>query len=230
MMLKLSLTLTLSIVLASFGAPNGARAQVTPFSDPAAFQAALTESFTLLNLDDQPLVAFGVPYDLTSAGPAAALNTLGVVSVNPAAVVGGQAGQISEPGRDRLIINGAGSSAGGNLAIDLVDPVDGFGARSNLGDGGRVRAFSEPGLAGVFLGEADMSAGGFGGLISDMPIRSVEVTCDFDFDLICGVYDLQYGKVAAAAVPTGSQVGGIVILLIGLTGVGVLGMHRAPLT
>ena len=216
---------TFFLLAAVLDAPEPALAQITTFDDQGAFEAALGASFTLVNLDDQPLSGFAVPYTVEAAGPAAAFSSLGIdFQVFDAAVVGGQAGQISEPGRDRLIINGAGSSTGGNLVIDLVDPVDGFGARSNIGDGGRVRAFAEPGLAGTFLGEASISSGGFGGLISSQPIRSVEVTCDFNADLICGVYDLQHGT-QATTVPIDARL--VVLLLLGLAGVGVMMLQRS---
>ena len=180
--------------LVLIAAASTASAAITTYSDQATFEASLTGSFSLANLDDQPLVSFVPPYNVEDAGPAAAFATLGIdfQTFNPL-VVSGQAFQILVPGRDRLIINGASSSTGGNIIIDLIDPVDGVGAWSNLGDGGRIRAFSGPGLSGTFLGEADMLSGAFGGLISTDPIRSVEITCDFNFDLICGVIDIQHG-------------------------------------
>lgn len=214
---------TILFLAANLGSP--AHAQVTTFNDQAAFQAALSGAFTLVNLDDQPLSGFAAPYTVEAPGPAAAFSSLGIdFQVFDAAVIDGQAFQISVPGRDRLIINGVGSSTGGDLAIDLVDPVAGFGARSNINDGGRVRVFSGPGLSGTFLGEAAIGSGGFGGLISTQPIRSIEVTCDFDFDLICGVYDLQHGT-QAAPVPIDPRVG--VVLLFGLAGVGLVMVRRS---
>lgn len=218
-------TATFLLLAGALDSPELAHAQVTTFNDQPAFEASLGASFTLVNLDDQPLSGFALPFTVESPGPAAAFSSLGIdFQVFAAAVVGGQAGQISEPGRDRLIVNGSGSSTGGNLVIDLVDPVDGFGARSNIGDGGRVRAFSEPGLTGTFLGEAAIGSGGFGGLISEEPIRSVEVTCDFNFDLICGVYDIQHGT-QATPVPIDPRVSGL--LLLGLAGVGVAMVQRS---
>jgi hypothetical protein len=74
-----------------------------------------------------------------------------------------------------------------------VDAVNGIGAFSNNIDFGRIRAFSEPNLQGTFLGEVQFGPGSFGGLTSDVLIESVQFTCDFNTDLRCGVYDIQFG-------------------------------------
>jgi len=210
--------------LALIAAASAASAAITTYSNQATFEASLTGSFSLTNLDDQPLVGFVPPYNVEDAGPAAAFATLGIdfQTFNPQ-VVDGQAFQILVPGRDRLIINGAGSSTGGNIIVDLIDPVDGVGAWSNDGDGGRIRAFSGPGLSGAFLGEADILAGSFGGLISTDPIRSVEITCDFNFDLICGVFDIQHGT-KLAPVPVSPLVGAA--LFLGLAALGISALRR----
>jgi len=174
--------------------PPAADASVTAFANQAAFEAALSREFTLVNLDDQPLVGFTPPYHVEDAGPAAAFAQLGIdFQVFDAEVNDGQAFQIALPGRDRLILNGVGGPTGGDLVIDLVDPVHGFGAWSNDGDGGHVRAFSQPRLGGTLIGEADLGSGSFGGLVSTDLIRSVEITCEFNFDLECGVFDIQFG-------------------------------------
>jgi hypothetical protein len=183
--------LTVGMLGIALMAASAASAAITTYSNQATFEASLPGSFSLANLDDQPLVGFVPPYNVDSAGPAAAFATLGIdfQTFNPQ-VVGGQESQILVPGRDRLIINGTGSSTAGDIIIDFINPVDGVGAWSNDGDGGLIRAFSGPGLSGTLLGEANMLAGSFGGLISTDPIRSVEITCDFNFDLTCGVFDI----------------------------------------
>ncbi len=175
-----------------------AGADVTSYANQVAFEAALPEEFTLVNLDDQPLVGFAPPFNVEDAGPAAAFEQLGIdFQVFDAVVVDGQAFQISLPDRDRLVLNGVGGPTGGDLVIDLVDPVHGFGAWSNNGDGGHVRAFSQPRLGGTLVGEADLGSGSFGGLISTDLIRSVEITCEFNFDLACGVFDIQFGTTSS---------------------------------
>lgn len=204
-----------------------ARADVSTFTDQATFEAALTGGFTLVNLDATPLSTFATPYNVEDSAPATAFEQLGVdFQAFDAAVIDGQAFQISLPGRDRLIINGVNSSTGGNLVVDLVEPVRGFGAWSNDFDGGRIRAFSGPGLGGSFLGEAAFGSG-FGGLISTDAIRSVEITCDFDFDLICGVFDIQFGTTAASApVPVPVLAGSILCIVLASLGVVVLRRGR----
>ena len=213
--------------LVSVTVASATTASITSFSNQATFEASLTGSFTLANLDDPPLVGFVPPYNVEDAAPAAAFATLGIdFQTFVPAVVDGQAFQISLPGRDRLILNGANSSTGGNIILDLVEPVDGVGAWSNDGDGGRIRVFSGPGLSGTFLGEVGMLSGSFGGLISTDPIRSVEITCDFNFDLICGVFDIQHGT-TPALVPVPPLVGVILSLGFAVLGVSALRQSRA---
>jgi hypothetical protein len=168
---------------------------------------------------------FNVPYFVEDSGPADAFAQLGIdFRTFDAQVVGGQDFQISEPGRDRLIINGTGSTTAGNLVVDLVETVHGVAARSNDGDGGEIRAFSQPALGGTLIGVASLPSGGFGGLISTDPIRSVEITCDFNFDLTCGVYDIQFGN-PEAPVPVPAIA--TTALLIGLASLGVIALRHA---
>ncbi len=177
-------------------AATTATAATITYGSQAGFQAALTGGFTLLNLDASPLVGFAAGYRVDDAGPAATLLGLGVDFVGyNAQIVDGQAYQISTPGRDRLILNGTGF--GGTLASNFTGLVNGVGARSNLGDGGRVRIFSEANLGGSFLGEFGFSDASFGGITSTQTIGSAEFTCDFNADLMCGVYDIQFGSFAS---------------------------------
>ena len=178
-----------------------ASAATITYTNQAAFEAALTGDFTLVNLDAPPLSAFPSGYRVEDPLPAAAFLTFGIDFFGfNAQVIAGQNGQ-TPTNRDRLIANGTGN--GGVLALNFVDPVDGIGAFSNNIDFGRIRAFSEANLGGTFLGEVQFGPGSFGGLISDVPIESVQFTCDFNLDLRCGVYDIQFGTVAddVSAVP-----------------------------
>lgn len=176
---------------------GGASAAVVAYSDQAAFEAALDGSHTLVNFDT--LGGFAAGYRLGDAGPAAALAALGVDSVGLNALVAGGQDFQTPTARDRIILNGA--AFGGHIAFDFVSAVNGVGAFSNNIDYGRVRLFSGTGLTGTFLGEAQFGPGAFGGLTTDVGARSAEFTCDFNGDMACGVYDLQFGTFAGAGVP-----------------------------
>lgn len=190
-------------------AASPVRATVITTNSEAAFQSSFS-GFTLVNLDSTTLSGYG------SLGAAnGALGLLGLQSVGfDAAIAGGQAYQIAKPGRDRLILNGFGF--GGEVAFDFDNDVFGVGALSNFIDYGRIRAFSGTGLSGDFIGEVTMSAGGFGGLISSQAIRSIEVTCDFNGDLACGVYDLQFSSQPSSSVPAPLSVGYLLLGLLSL--------------
>lgn len=180
----------ISAVLASAGAASAA---VVAYNSQAGFQAALDGSYTLVDFD--ALGGFAAGYRLDDAGPGAALAALGVDSVGlNAQVLGGQDFQ-TPTARDRIIGNGA--FFGGHVAFDFASAVNGVGAFSNTIDYGRVRLFSGTGLSGAFLGEVQFGPGSFGGLTSTVGIRSAQFTCDFNADMACGVYDLQFGTFAA---------------------------------
>ncbi len=175
----------------------GAQAATTAYPSQSGFEAALDGDFTLINLDALSGVVGKTFADTELATPfgAAGLTSIGINSV----VAAGNAGQNPTP-RDRLLANGA--TFGGQLAFDFATGVNGVGAWSNWIDGGRVRIFSGAGLTG-FIGEAGFGGAptgafnaGFGGITSDVLIRSVQITCDFNGDFRCGVYDIQFGTFA----------------------------------
>ena len=189
----------LAAVLA-FTCAQAASAATVSYTDQAAFEAALNGSHTLVNLDAAPLGAFPSGYRLDDAAPAAALLSLGLDSIGLNAQVVDNQNFQTVTDRDRLIING--QAVGGQIAFNFTDEVNGVGAFSNDIDFGRVRLFSESNLGGVLLGEAQFGPGGFGGITSDALIRSVQFTCDFNQDLTCGVFDIQFGVFAdSSAVP-----------------------------
>jgi hypothetical protein len=186
--------ITLALAALAFAAAP-ATAITTTYTSQASFQAALTGNFTLINFDAAPLNGFASGYRVDDTGPAAAFLGLGIDFINfNAQVVGGQAFQLPTAGRDRIVLNGSGF--GGTIATNFTTPVNGVGALSNIGDGGRVRIFSGANLGGTFLGEFGFSGTSFGGITSDQTIGSAEFTCDFNFDLSCGVYDVQFGTTA----------------------------------
>lgn len=174
---------------------------VTTFTSQSSFQSQLA-GFTLWNLDAAPFNGFPNGYRLDDAAPAAALTAIGLDSIGlNAQVIAGQAGQISNPARDRLIAHGTGN--GGLIAFNFLSPVNGVGAFSNEIDGGRILAFTGANLTGIALPAAPFADGGFGGVISTELIRSVQFTCDFNNDFRCGVLDVQFGTTPASggAVP-----------------------------
>lgn len=177
---------------------GSASAAVVSYASEGAFQAALDGSHTLVNFDT--LGGFAAGYRLDDAGPAAALAALGVDSVGLNALVAGGQDFQTPTARDRILLNGA--AFGGHIAFDFATAVNGVGAFSNNIDYGRIRLFSGSGLTGTFLGEAQFGPGAFGGVTSVESARSAQFTCDFNSDMACGVYDLQFGTFAAtAAVP-----------------------------
>jgi|KBSSwiStaDraftv2_1062776.scaffolds.fasta_scaffold786781_1 hypothetical protein len=223
--MRLLLHAIVLVCLAVVSIPRPAAATLITTTDPVAFAAQVSGGFTLVNLDAPPLNAFASGYHVEDALPAAAFSALGIdfVGVN-ATVLAGQNGQITTPGRDRLILNGSGFNGtlvnNGEIVINLLGSVNGVGGFSNVGDGGRILAYSGPGGTGTLLGQTTFANGGFGGLIltSDV-IASVQFTCDFNSDKKCGVYDIQFGRVSAVPEPVSG--------LLTLAGLGTLAACRA---
>jgi hypothetical protein len=212
----ISIIVSMCTAFVAMTAPVGA-ATVT-YTDESAFQAALSGNFTLANLDVAPF----------SAGPVAAHDaaflSLGVDVLTPTQILDGQSNYIPKPGRDRRLRYGTGSGFSADFAFNFTNPQNGIGVlptvANNVGDGGHIRIYSGLNLTGVLLGEADLGVltGSFGGIITDQGIRSVQITCEFDSDLDCSLYDLQFGTTPLP--PT------LPMLATALAGLGAIGWWR----
>ena len=182
------------------GWSHNSAAVLMSFTSETDFQNALNGGFTLANLDAAPLTADElVPLNDPQ------FVSLGLEVLTPTSILTNQESQIPKVGRTRLLANGANSpTILDDFAFNFTTPQNGVGALPNvfqgIGDGGRIRIFSGLDLTG-FLGEAAFGSptGSFGGIISDQLIRSAEITCDFDPDLRCGLYDIQFGIVPEPA-------------------------------
>lgn len=224
----------LALTALSIGLSAPAVAATTTYGVQGNFQAALDGSFKLINLDNAPYSSNPSGYELSDV--AAALLADNLVSIGfDADVVSGQNGQ-TPTDRDWLIAHGDGNTSGTpfHIAFNFVTPVNGVGALSNIlgnGDGGRIRIFSGSNLSG-FLGEVNFGLGtgvdGFGGITSTDLIRSVEFTCDFNSDLRCGVYDIQFGAFAVGDPIPEPGSWALMILGFGLAGAALRSVRSTP--
>ena len=199
----------LFIILLLLGPPitSTSYAATVAYYDEASFQLTL-DTFTLVNLDAPPFDGFGAPYNVQDTGPAAAFLGAGIASFAANhQVLAGNDFQTVKSNRDRLLTNGSGFGVG-DMVINLANSVNGIGAWTNLhpqfgGDGGEIIAYNGIGaeIGRVAFGQSPATAGGFSGLISDEAIESVEITCTFNNDFKCGVYDIQFGTLAPVPIP-----------------------------
>ena len=182
-------------------------AATAAYYDEANFQTSL-DAFTLVNLDALPFDTFSAPYNVQDTAPAAAFLGVGISSFGANhQVLAGNDFQTVKNNRDRLIANGSGFGVG-DMVINFTDSVNGIGAWTNLhpnlgGDGGEIIAYNIDGveIGRVAFGTAPAIAGGFSGLITDEAIMSAEITCTFNNDFKCGVYDIQFGTVSPIPIP-----------------------------
>jgi hypothetical protein len=199
-------------------------AATVPYYDETSFQLAL-DTYTLVNLDAAPFNTFGDPYNVQDAGPAAAFLAAGISGFDANhQVEAGNDIQMLKPDRDRLLLNGNGFGVG-DMVISFAAPVNGIGAWTNdhptFGpDGGEIIAYDSDGLeiGRVAFGQSPAAEGGFSGLISDQAIASAKITCTFNGDLKCGVYDIQFGTSIIPIPPA--------LYLFGSGLIGLLGMAR----
>jgi len=178
---------------------GGAGAATVAYTSQSDFQAAFPGSFRLVNLDAPPLSGFPSGYHVEDAGPAAAFAAQGIDFFGFDAQVFDEQNYQTPTDRDWLIFNGNGF--GGEIGVNFATPVYGVGALANVLDFGRIRLFSGADLSGSFIDEVQFGPGGFGGLTSTGPIGSAQFTCDFNEDLKCGVFDIQFGTAPAVPEP-----------------------------
>lgn len=199
-MLRLSTLLPSLTLLSGLRLSASGHSAVIAYTNEANFQSALNNQITLVDLDSSELRAFGNSYYLEDSGPSSVFSSLGIdFQFTNARVVSGVRGQLPKDDKDTSIQHGVGFS--GNVAFDLLNGSFGVGVWSNFIDGGTIKAYDGYGLSGNLIGTADLNGGSFGGLTSDSVIRSVEITCEFNGDLKCGLFDIQFGD-NTSAVPT----------------------------
>lgn len=171
-------------------------ADVINFDDEATFRSAVLDPLVIVNLDAPPFDVFVPTYLASEPAARLAFQAMGIqfTGIDPR-IIGGQQGQISKPGRDRLLANGDGFEFygdvqnSGNVVVN-VQAATAFGAWTNIGDVGSIVVYSGTDRAGSVLGEASIGNGSFGGLLSTTPFRSVEIRCE-QGDHKCGLFDLQ---------------------------------------
>ncbi|PWR03936.1 hypothetical protein DKT77_04290 [Meridianimarinicoccus roseus] len=196
--------LTLATLLGAV-APAGA----TTFTDRATFTAALDPGYTLI---DTSTFIGQTTADISAATPGATFF-----------------GALSSVRSDDLILNGAGffGSATPHVGLTFSDPVNGVGVQTNPVDGGRILIYSGPDGSGSLLGSAGFGPSlVFGGITTTAAIGSVVFTCDFNFDLRCGLRDIVFGAVTSDAPQPGTVPLPAGIFLLGST-IGLLGASRA---
>lgn len=194
------------------------------YYDEESFQLAL-DAFTLVNLDAPPFDGFAAPYNVQDSGPGAAFLGVGISSFGANhQVVAGNDFQTVKANRDRLITNGSGFGVG-DLVINFTSSVNGIGAWTNLhpsfgGDGGEIIAFNaaQIEIGRVALGQSPATPGGFSGIISDEAIVAAEITCTFNNDFKCGVYDIQFGTLTPVPAPASVTLYSSAIVLLSLFG------------
>lgn len=72
---------------------------------------------------------------------------------------------------------------------EFVGTTYSVGVWTNQGDGGHLDAYD---ASGTLIGSANVSSGGFGGIVSPVPIASFAMVCTFNGDINFGIYDLQF--------------------------------------
>jgi hypothetical protein len=118
----------------------------------------------------------------------------------------GQGYQIPDAARDGLLTNAASPNPtsdlmGRAIRFDVNIPTNAIGVFTNRfpldspsGDGGYLEALD---AAQNVIGQVDLGAGIFGGLITDVPIAHVNIVNTWNDDIQFGIWDLQFAKTFA---------------------------------
>lgn len=202
------------LLAAVFGAVltlSGAQASVVSYTSVSAFQSVLDASLTIID---------------TSAN--IGKTTAQLSTQTPGAEFFGYSSYVRN---DALILNGFGFSGDVNNAhvgLNFAAGVSGVGVSTNPADGGRILAYSGLNGTGALLGMANFGtpAGAqlFGGLVSSTLIKSAIFTCDFNFDLKCGLFNPMFGRTSVtSAVPVPAA---LPLLFSALAFFGFLGRRR----
>jgi len=205
----------LSLVMAA-GTGRPAQAATRTYTDQAAWQAAVmgAANATVFHFDGPTELA---GRDATDPLIAPSYSSQGVdflpfkgTEVYPQ-ITRGQGYQIPDPTRDGLLANAASPNPTSdlmgrairfefNIATNAVGVfTNRFPLDSPSGDGGYLEALD---ASQNVIGQVDLGAGIFGGLITDVPIARVNIVNTWNDDIQFGIWDLQFAKAwVPAAVP-----------------------------
>lgn len=185
-------------------AAPGANAVTVTYSDQTAFHAALTGGFTLIDVSNYR--------GWTTAQLSAEFDEVTFI------------GQGSYVRSDNLIPHGAYFSRPvPHVGLNFDTGVNGVGIWSNPIDGGTIQIYSGLNGTGDLLGTAAFGGRApslFGGIISTDIIRSAFFTCEYNYDLACGLIDPSFGTVTTSAVPLPAAAWLLGAGLLGLAGIG----------
>ncbi len=187
---------------------GAAQAGVITYSDQTAFQNALTDGFTVIDTSA----------NVGDTTEQLSIETAGAEFFGPSSYVRS----------DGLILNGQFflGAATPSLGINFDGGVAGVGAWANAYDGGRIQIYSGLNGTGTLLGEVGYGSPSgvmFGGITSTDLIYSAIFTCDFNYDLACGLIDPTFGAVTVADTGGASEVPLPAALWLFIAGAGALG-------